>query len=137
VSERVAQAIGAQLGPAIVEHVTSHRCGCVPDGPAALLAGLPAVGAGCSAGITGYPPGSVAVIIATTGRIDALECCLRSLATLQRNDIEVIVVDNLPRTGETLALVSKIALGDRRVRYVAEPTEGVSVARNRGGGLSI
>ncbi len=44
----------------------------------------------------------------------------------------MIVVDNRPGTGETLALVSKMALNDGRIRYVAEPREGLSVARNRG-----
>ncbi len=132
VSEHLARAIWAQIGPAIAQHVTSHRCACVPDGPAALLAGLPAVGAGCSAAVTEYPPGSVAVIISTTGRIDLLERCLRSLAGIERGDMEVIIVDNRPATGETLALVSEIASGDARFRYVAEPRKGLSVARNRG-----
>ncbi len=34
----LASAIWAQLGPVIVEHVTSHGCACVPDGAAALSA---------------------------------------------------------------------------------------------------
>ena len=132
VNEQVAETIWAEIGMAIVQHVTSHRCACVPSGPAALLAGLPATGAGCSGGIREYPPGSVAVIISTTGRVDVLERCLRSLAGIDRNDMEVIIVDNRPRTGETLALVSKLARGDERFRYVAEPRQGLSVARNRG-----
>jgi O-antigen biosynthesis protein len=44
----------------------------------------------------------------------------------------VIIVDNPPRTGETLALVSTMAADDGRFRYVAEPRQGLSVARNRG-----
>ncbi len=132
VSERLAETIWAQIGPAIAQHMTSHRCACVPDGPAALLAGLPAVGAGCSRGITKYPPGSVAVIVPTTGRLDVLERCLQSLRGVDRSDLDVIIVDNRPATSETLALVSRIAAADRRVRYVAEPRKGTSVARNRG-----
>jgi O-antigen biosynthesis protein len=128
----LAPAIWAQIGPAIVGHVTSHRCARVPDGPAALSAGLPAVGLGCSCCVPEYPNGSVAVIISTTGRVDVLERCLRSVASIDRDDIDVIIVDNRPATGETLALVSKMAPGDKRIRYVAEPRKGLSVARNRG-----
>jgi len=131
-SERLAETIWAGLGPAIARHVTSHRCACVPDGPAALLAGLPALATGCSAAVTEHPPGSVAVIISTTGRVDVLERSLESLAKIDRPDMEVIIVDNRPATGETLALVSDIMLRDGRFRYVAEPRKGLSVARNRG-----
>ena len=131
-TERLAQVVWAQIGPAITEHVRSHQCARVPDGPATLLAGLPAIGAGCSGGIAEYPPGSVAVIISTTGRVDVLKRCLESLAAIDRRDMEVIIVDNRPRTGETLALVSEMMCRDERFRYVAEPRQGLSVARNRG-----
>lgn len=128
----LADAIWAQIGPAIVEHVTNHGCACVPESAAALVAGIPAEDGGCNAGVTNHPEGSVAVIISTTGRVDVLERCLRSLAAIDRDDIDVIIVDNRPETGETLALVSRMALGDPRIRYVPEPRRGLSVARNRG-----
>jgi glycosyltransferase involved in cell wall biosynthesis len=130
--EILASAIWAQIGPKIVEHVTSHGCARVPDGPAALSSGLPAVDSNGGRGAPEYPPGSVAVIISTTGRADVLERCLRSFHAIDRDDIDVIVVDNRPGTGETLALVSRLALTDSRIRYVAEPRKGLSVARNRG-----
>lgn len=126
--ERLAAAIWSQLGPTVVEHVTSHGCASVPNDADALLAGLPSAGTG----MTADPPGSVAVIIPTTGRLDVLERCLHSLLGIDRSDLDVIIVDNRPATGETLALVSRIAASDRRVRYVAEPRKGGSVARNRG-----
>lgn len=131
-SDRLADAIWAQTEPAIADHVASHGCACVPNGAPALLTGLPAETSGCRDSNTGYAPGSVAVIIPTTGRVDVLERCLRSLAQIDGPDFDVIVVDNRPDTGETLALVSRMALSDPRIRYVPEPRKGLSVARNRG-----
>jgi GT2 family glycosyltransferase len=130
--DHLAHAIWAQLEPAIAEHVTGHRCTCVPEAAAGLLAGLPAADPDCEHRGSDYPSGSVAVIVATTGRVDTLERCLRSLARIARADIDVIIVDNRPEAQETLALVSTMALSDPRIRYVAEPRRGLSVARNRG-----
>lgn len=130
--ERVATAIWSQISAAIVEHVTRCECAPVPDGPAALLAGLPARCAGCGGAVAPDPPGSVAVVIATTGRVAVLERCLRSLRSTGMSDIDVIVVDNRPETGETLALISRMTAIDGRLRYVPEPRRGTAVARNRG-----
>ena len=48
----------------------------------------------------------------------------------ERENIEVVVVDNAPSTDATRELVD--ALADPRVRYVLEPRSGLSRARNRG-----
>lgn len=137
--DSLAEAIWAQTGRAITEHVASRGCTRVPDSPTALLEGLPEEDPGCASEKpprrslnSDYPTGSVAVIISTTGRVDVLERCLRSLAQIHREDIDVIVVDNRPEVGETLDLVSRMALSDPRIRYVREPRKGLSVARNRG-----
>ncbi|MBV9716402.1 MAG: glycosyltransferase [Solirubrobacterales bacterium] len=131
-SEQLAEAVWAQTRPAIIEHVARHGCASVLEGATSLLAGLPAADFACTDCTTVSPTGSVAVIISTTGRVDVLERCLRSLAQIDRADVEVIVVDNRPETGETRALVSTMALSDPRIRYVPEPRKGLSVARNRG-----
>jgi len=76
------------------------------------------------------PPASwtLSVVICTRDRPEQLELCLRSLdANLPYID-EVIVVDNAPRSGATRMLVE----GREKVRYVCEPTAGLSVARNTG-----
>jgi glycosyltransferase involved in cell wall biosynthesis len=75
---------------------------------------------------------SVAVILSTAGREEQLGRCLRSLLTLRRAGLEVVVVDNRPAAGETRRVVNAIASDDPRVRYVAESRVGLSVARNRG-----
>ena len=130
--DRLAQVIWSQTRSAITEHVASHGCSSVPDSPTALLTGLSPEDPDREESNTEHLPGSVAVIISTTGRVDVLERCLRSFAQVDRADIDVIVVDNRPETGEALALVSTMALSDPRIRYIAEPRKGLSVARNRG-----
>jgi GT2 family glycosyltransferase len=75
--------------------------------------------------------GTVAVIIPTVGRTDALDRCLRSLTSLPGNYVEIIVVDNRP-AAPTRELVASWRSRDRRLRYIAERRPGLSVARNRG-----
>jgi O-antigen biosynthesis protein len=77
--------------------------------------------------------GSGAVILSTTGGDrEQLERCLASLRRQSHEDFEVLVVDNRPVRKGTRALVDELAAEDGRVRYVAEPRAGLSVARNRG-----
>jgi GT2 family glycosyltransferase len=71
------------------------------------------------------------VIVPTTGRIDALDRCLRSLASVPGNHVEIVVVDNRP-AARTRELVASWRARDRRLRYIAEARPGLSVARNRG-----
>ena len=87
--------------------------------------------AACPGQAPTHVPGQVAVIVATTGRVDALDRCLRSLTALQRDDLELIVVDNRPAR-RTYELVSRWQARDRRVHYIAEHRPGLSIARNRG-----
>ena len=85
----------------------------------------------CDGDVDTAVPGSVAVIVATIGRIDTLDCCLSSLARLSRDRVEIIVVDNRPQE-RTRELVAGWTARDPRIRYVSEPRPGLSVARNRG-----
>lgn len=96
-----------------------------PDGNeplACVLARLDAVAA------VRPPRASVSVIVCTRGRPSALATCLGSLAGLTYPPHEVLVVDNAPRTEPVAALVASFP----GVRYLAEPTPGLSVARNTG-----
>jgi O-antigen biosynthesis protein len=85
----------------------------------------------CRGGVAPEVPGAVAVVIATIGRIDALDRCLSALARLPRERVEIIVVDNRP-AARTRELVAGWSERDPRIRYVSEPRAGLSVARNRG-----
>ena len=74
------------------------------------------------------PP--ISVVVATRERPERLARCLEALVRMPYPRLEVIVVDNAPRTTHTEHLVR-----DRyadSVTYVREPRPGVANARNRG-----
>jgi glycosyltransferase involved in cell wall biosynthesis len=70
---------------------------------------------------------SCSVVVCTRHRTALLARCLASLARLEHPSYEVIVVDNTP--GERA--VEQVA-ADAGARYVVEPREGLSRARNTG-----
>lgn len=70
---------------------------------------------------------SVAVIICTRQRPDALRRCLHSLAPLRRQLAQLIVVENSVAAGETAVLAQKFA-----AQLEVEPEPGLCRARNRG-----
>ena len=115
--ERILSLVDRQLGTRVRRHEARFSCR-VSD-------------AHCPGETSAHVPGSVAVIVATTGRIEALDRCLRSLSASQHPDLELVVVDNRP-ADRTRDLVSRWHARDRRVRYVAEHRPGLSTARNRG-----
>jgi GT2 family glycosyltransferase len=71
---------------------------------------------------------SVALVICTRNRPEALEKCLFAIGSLSPKPDEIVVVDNDPSTGATLAVASAFP----GIRYVPEPRAGLSVARNTG-----
>jgi O-antigen biosynthesis protein len=83
----------------------------------------------------------VSVVVATRDRPQSIAACLRSLGALEYPRFEVIVVDNVPASGETRHLVQQAAdagrerggpVGGPVVRYAREDRPGPSWARNRG-----
>jgi cellulose synthase/poly-beta-1,6-N-acetylglucosamine synthase-like glycosyltransferase len=70
---------------------------------------------------------SASVVIATRSRPELLARCLGGLSEQDTQALEVVVVDN--SRGEDATRSAALAHG---ARYVVEPTEGLSVARNRG-----
>jgi len=71
---------------------------------------------------------SIALVICTRNRPEALEKCLLATRSLSPPPDEILVVDNDPSTRLTPAVVA--AFPD--VRYIAEPRPGLSAARNTG-----
>ncbi len=131
-NEELATEIWRYAGTEIRQHVERFGCVETPTDSTALVTGLRSPPTGCPGG---KPPAfdtSVAVVISTAGREEQLERCVRSLLAQRRAELEVVVVDNRPATGETLRAVEPIIAEDSRVRYVAEPRVGLSLARNRG-----
>jgi len=131
-AEQLAAEIWLSAGSEIRHHVERFACAEPPSGSDALLRGLRFQAAECPGGMPPKVDASVAVIISTAGREVQLERCIRSLLAQRRSELEVVVVDNRPATGETLRAVEPIMAEDSRVRYVPEPRVGLSVARNRG-----
>jgi GT2 family glycosyltransferase len=130
--EELADAIWRSAGAQIRRHVERFGCAQTPAGASALLGGLCSSADTCHGGGPAKPGASVAVVICTAGREEQLGRCIRSLLVGRRAELEVVVVDNRPATGQALRTVSAIAAEDARVRYVPEPRVGLSVARNRG-----
>ncbi len=131
-SDDLATEIWRSADAEIRGHVERFRCTRMPDGSDALVAGLHASADKCPGSNPAQPGASAAVILCTLGREERLRRCLPSLLAQRHIELEVVVVDNRPDTGEAWRAVSAIAAGDPRVRYVAEPRIGLSVARNRG-----
>jgi glycosyltransferase involved in cell wall biosynthesis len=75
------------------------------------------------------PLPAISVVVCTRDRPRSLHRCLASLARLDPEACEVIVVDNASGTGETKELVSETPF-----RYVREDRPGLNWARNRGAG---
>ncbi len=131
-AEDMAEEIWRSTAEEIRRHVQRFRCTPMPMAPDALLEGQRSPANACSGGSPRRPEATVAVILCTVGQEERLGRCLRSLLTQRRSDLEVVVVDNRPHSGEALHTVKTIAADDARVRYVSEPRVGLSVARNRG-----
>jgi len=69
----------------------------------------------------------LSVVVCTRERPNDLERCLRALTEQTVRELDVIVVDNAPRTGDTRRVVDEAG-----VRYVLEPRPGLDRARNAG-----
>lgn len=130
--EMLTRAIWEGLEHEIRDHVSTCGCAEAPDLATALTAGISASGTGCPAAAPVRPPGTVAVIIPTSGRSERLARCLASLAATCDAGLEIIVVDNAPDIPGTREVVDAATAQLTSLRYVAETRPGSSVARNRG-----
>jgi glycosyltransferase involved in cell wall biosynthesis len=70
---------------------------------------------------------SCSVVVSTRHRAELLACCLSALTVLEHPSYEVIVVDNTTGEREVENLAAKAG-----ARYIVEPREGLSRARNAG-----
>jgi GT2 family glycosyltransferase len=130
----LAAAIWAAAGDRVADH--ARRWGCLSEndlGAEALERGLPPAGTGCPGARPHVPAApAVTVIVPTAGRAAFVADCLGSLRDLRYPRYEVLVVDNRPADPSTRQLVEEVARTDARIRYLAEPRPGSSVARNAG-----
>jgi cellulose synthase/poly-beta-1,6-N-acetylglucosamine synthase-like glycosyltransferase len=74
----------------------------------------------------------VSVVINTRDRPDSALSTVRRLTSLCYQPYEVIVVDNAPSSNLTRDAIRQEFRDDPRLRYVREPRQGSSFAKNRG-----
>jgi glycosyltransferase involved in cell wall biosynthesis len=70
------------------------------------------------------------VVLCTLGRSATLRRAVTSVLAQRDVELELILVDNEPATGRTLAAI--VGLSDDRLRYIVQPRRGLSAARNAG-----
>jgi len=128
----LADAIWRQAADLILRHVEACGCADPPSDATALIRLFPPDKSEHTPSPPVDPSLSVALIIPTAGRGDRLARCLDSLVLLERADLEIIVVDNAPSSGNVADVVDAAASRLPGIRYIAEPRPGSSVARNRG-----
>jgi glycosyltransferase involved in cell wall biosynthesis len=129
--EQLAGAIWYELGPRLRQMLPAHG---VPGGGSALSrSGIPH--SGCRvrkhrARARAQGP-AVTVVVCTRNRPESLRRCLQSLASAEYDRFEVLVVDNAPDDSRTHRVCVELSSsGVLPLRYVLEPTPGLSVARN-------
>jgi GT2 family glycosyltransferase len=91
------------------------------------VAALPAVAAELHASSTP----SITVIVCTRDRSSLLRVSLAAILNLDYPNFDVVVVDNAPRTSETVDML-RTEFSDPRITLVKEPVPGLSNARNAG-----
>ncbi len=116
---RIADAIAARLGPAVLTEAAELPLESVTGLARAAMQGAPST----------PRRHRVSVVIATYDRPELLDRCLHALAGHRtRHDVEVVVVDNHPADGRTAAVLA----AHPSVVAVAEERRGLSHARNAG-----
>jgi glycosyltransferase involved in cell wall biosynthesis len=70
------------------------------------------------------------VVICTRDRAESLARCLESVVALDYPKFEIVLVDNAPKTDDTKRVVEAFRARGFELRYILEPTPGLSVARN-------
>lgn len=124
--EAIAPAVGGYFAPVDAGWRGNHRA---HDylGAARTRHVLTRVG-GPTASPVAPTAGEVSVVVCTRERPAALGRCLSALAQLTPAPLEILVVDNAPRTDATRRLVAQMS----GVRYLCEPRPGLDIARNTG-----
>lgn len=126
----VGAAVRAEFAAAIAAHCAADG---IADGGSDAAVPVPAAPeGGCVRSLSPADPDlSVTVMICTLGKHPLLPTTLRSLLAQDfTGSMEILLVDNAPATGAALAVLAE--LGEPAIRYTAQPTPGLSNARNAG-----
>jgi len=129
----MADAIWARLDSAVIAHFVADG---LPPPEKLTAGGLPSQGrAPCD--WRGHPlcaePPFVSVVVTTCGgAAGGLHATVGDVLAQTYPNFEVVVVDNRPATSGVGTGLAAAFTGEDRLRYVAEPRQGLSHARNRG-----
>lgn len=113
------------FGPAIRDHLERDRL----DSIDLVRATGPESSTDCHAAVPDPLP-RTSVVVCSLGEDPRLVRTVHSILNQSHPDLELIVVDNQPASGEVRRLLAAVA--DPRLRIVDEPRRGLSVARNAG-----
>jgi glucosyl-dolichyl phosphate glucuronosyltransferase len=78
----------------------------------------------------------ISVVIPTYNRVELLKKAVESILRQNYSDLVLVVVDNNSSDG-TQAYVEAVCRIDSRVRYIREPRQGLSYAKNTGVGNAV
>ena len=116
-----------QLGDAVAKHLADDGLSPTGEPP-----GVPAQEPPWPCHRAAAPTRSTSVVIPTVGRPRYVVDLVRSLLDGDVAPDEVIVVDNRPANPATAEALDSAFADEPRVRYLAEPVAGASLARNTG-----
>jgi peptidoglycan/xylan/chitin deacetylase (PgdA/CDA1 family)/GT2 family glycosyltransferase len=116
-----------ELGDAVAEHLATDGLAPVDEPP-----GVPRQEPPWPCHRVAAPTRSTSVVIPTVGRPRYVVDLVRSLLDGDVPPDEVIVVDNRPANPATAEALAQAFADEPRVRYLAEPVAGASLARNTG-----
>lgn len=120
-------AVAEQLGDAVAKHLADDGLSPTGDTP-----GVPAQEPPWPCHRAAAPTRSTSVVIPTVGRPRYVVDLVRSLLDGDVAPDEVIVVDNRPANPATAEALDRAFADEPRVRHLAEPVAGASLARNTG-----
>ena len=124
----LADAVTRELGDAVAKHLAADGLSPAGDPPGVPQQEPPWP---CRR-VTAAPARSTSVVIPTVGRPRYVVDLVRSLLDGDVAPDEIIVVDNRPADPATAQAIDDAFAGESRVRYLAEPVAGASLARNTG-----
>ncbi|MEP2706529.1 MAG: glycosyltransferase [Roseibium sp.] len=74
----------------------------------------------------------ISAVIATRDRPNSLLRCIRSLLAQSYTAMDIIIVDNAPKSSATEDLIANVFGGSEQVKYIREQRPGLSFAHNTG-----
>ena len=126
-ADRARAAAEMTLADAVRRHIDADHWAGEPTSPAGWAALV-----ACPLRFAVHERPGISIAVCTRDRTSQLRQSLGALRPVSYNPVEILIVDNAPRSDATRQLVTELAAADPRIRYVREDRPGHSRARNRG-----